>query len=37
MRRRVAEAQAILEAQSARLGTDISFGSEIDTAIREEG
>jgi hypothetical protein len=36
MRRRVAEAQAILEEQSARLGTGISFGSEIDTAILEE-
>ena len=36
MRRRIADAQAILEEQSARLGTGISFGSEIDTAILEE-
>ena len=36
MRRRIADAQAILEEQSARLGTGISFGSEIDAAIREE-
>ena len=36
MRRRIADAQAILEEQSARLSTGISFGSEIDTAILEE-
>jgi hypothetical protein len=36
MRRRIADAQAILEEQSARLGTGISFGSEIDNAILEE-
>ncbi len=36
MRRRIADAQAILEEQSARLSTGISFGSEIDNAILEE-